>query len=149
MMSKGFFKYFIIYIFSSCKIVYKIFILFCWRYFVFSIPNLCLRWLLNLWIVLVFFCWIVVICAFDFIVWLLDGTRVDSGVKCVSGNTSLLKLLRTFCLASRRNTTLIRKGFLSIGFSPLFLSLNSLNNLLCFFLHLLLIKFQCVYFLKR
>ena len=128
MMSKGFFKYFVIYIFSSCKIVYKIFILFSWRYFVFRIPNLCFCWLLNLWIVLI--CFLLDCRNLCFWFYCLIAWWNKSWFRC---KMCLCKNVRTFCLTSRRNPTLIRKGFLSIGFSPLFLSLNFLNSLLCFF----------------
>ena len=53
-----------------------------------------------------------------------------SGVEDFSGNILLLKLLRTFSLVSSRNPTFFRLIF-SIGSPPLFISLNSLNSLLC------------------
>ena len=60
----------------------------------------------------------------------VESGIIGSGVGRFSGNILLLKLLRTFSLASKRNPTFFEKTFLDWR-SSLFISLNYSNTLLC------------------
>ena len=59
------------------------------------------------------------------------GANSGSGSRFFNGTNLFLKLLRTFCLAEKNNSMLLKNNFFSIDFTPLTIFFHLLANLLC------------------